>query len=96
MHVLSITPLKEFWETHPQAKGPLRAWYGTATRADWTCFADVRRDYSSADTVSKFVVFNLGGNKYRLTTAIHFNRRKVYVRTVLTHTEYDRDKWKEE
>lgn len=37
----------------------------------------------------------VGGNKYRLIAAVHYNRRKVYIRHVLTHAEYDRDKWKE-
>jgi len=40
-------------------------------------------------------VFNIGGNKARLIAAIHYNRRKVYIRAVLTHHEYDRGKWKE-
>ena len=44
--------------------------------------------------VGRFTVFDVGGNKYRLITAIHFNRRKVYVRRVLTHAEYDRGDWK--
>ncbi|MDA8351108.1 MAG: type II toxin-antitoxin system HigB family toxin, partial [Pseudomonadota bacterium] len=41
-----------------------------------------------------FTVFNIGGNKCRLIAVIHCNRRKVYIRQVLTHAEYDRDKWK--
>ena len=48
----------------------------------------------SADYVDPFMVFNIGGNKYRLIAVIHYNRRKVYIRQVLTHAEYDRDKWK--
>ena len=39
--------------------------------------------------------FDIGGNKYRLIAAIHYNRKKVYIRHVLTHAEYDRDRWKE-
>jgi mRNA interferase HigB len=39
-------------------------------------------------------VFDIGGNKYRLIAAIHDNRRKVYVRAILIHAEYDRGKWK--
>jgi len=39
-------------------------------------------------------VFNIGGNKYRLIVAIHYNRRKVHIREVLTHAEYDRNDWK--
>jgi len=44
--------------------------------------------------VGNLVVFNIGGNKYRLIAAIHFNRRKLYIRHVLTHTEYDKERWK--
>jgi len=44
--------------------------------------------------VGNLVVFNIGGNKYRLIAAIHFNRGKVYIRDVLTHAEYDKERWK--
>jgi mRNA-degrading endonuclease HigB of HigAB toxin-antitoxin module len=37
----------------------------------------------------------LGGNKVRLIAAIHYNRKRIYVRAVLTHDEYDKGKWKE-
>ena len=52
--------------------------------------------YPSADQVGKFTVFNIGGNKCRLIVVIHFNRGKIYVRSVLTHQDYDRNKWKED
>jgi mRNA interferase HigB len=55
----------------------------------------VKQIFSSADQVGKLTVFNIGGNKVRLITAIHYNRKKVYIRAVLTHSEYDLDKWKE-
>jgi mRNA interferase HigB len=45
--------------------------------------------------VGNLTVFNVGGNKVRLISAIHYNRRKVYVRAVLTHREYDEQRWKE-
>ena len=44
----------------------------------------------SADYVPPYTIFDVGGNKYRIVTAIHYNRRKVYIRHVLTHAEYDR------
>ena len=51
--------------------------------------------FPTAEKVGKLTVFNLGGNKVRLITAIHYNRRKVYIRAVLTHEEYDQNRWKE-
>ncbi|MBI2963727.1 MAG: type II toxin-antitoxin system HigB family toxin [Deltaproteobacteria bacterium] len=35
----------------------------------------------------------MGGNKYRLVAAIHFNTQKLFVRHVLTHKEYDQGDW---
>ena len=52
-------------------------------------------DDMTADLVGKFVVFDIGGNKYRLIAAIHYNRGKLFVRHVLTHSEYDEGNWKE-
>ena len=58
-------------------------------------FVDLRRMFPSADQVGKLTVFNIGENKARLIAAIHYNRKKVYIRAVLTHSEYDTGKWKE-
>jgi mRNA interferase HigB len=94
MHVISKRPLREFWEDNPKARVPLEEWYRVVRVAEWETFADVRETFNTADKVGKFVVFDIGGNKYRLITAIHFDRQKVYVRHVLTHSEYDKGKWK--
>ena len=95
MHVISRKRLREFWGVHSDAETPLRAWHKLARQVDWQSFADVRAVFPHADQVGKLTVFNIGGNKYRLIAAIHFNRGKVYVRHVLTHAEYDQGKWKE-
>jgi mRNA interferase HigB len=57
-------------------------------------FDELRATFPSADAVDDLIVFNLGGNKYRLIASIHFNHSKVYIRHVLTHREYDRGAWK--
>jgi len=57
-------------------------------------FAELRNMFSSADKIGKLTVFNIGGNKVRIIAAIHYNRKKVYIRAVLTHKEYDTEKWK--
>ena len=58
-------------------------------------FAALRLTFPSADQVGSLIVFNIGGNKYRLAVVIHFNRHRVYVRHVLTHEEYTRGAWKQ-
>ena len=56
---------------------------------------ELRKVFAHADQVGGLTVFNIGGNKVRLIAAIHYNRRKVYIRAVLTHPEYGAGKWKE-
>jgi len=50
--------------------------------------------FPSADQIGKLTVFNIGGNKVRLVAAIHYNRKKIYIRAVLIHAEYDEDRWR--
>jgi mRNA interferase HigB len=96
MHIISKKKLRDFWQRSPRAKSPLDAWYQIAKKARWETFADVRAAFNAADCVGRFVVFDIGGNKYRLIAVIHFNRGKLFIRHVLTHAEYDEGKWKSE
>jgi len=68
----------------------------TLTRGDRDSFTDseLRTTFPSADWVEGLIVFNIGGNRYRLIAAIHFNRKRVYIRYVLTHEEYDQGAWR--
>ena len=61
---------------------------------EFTSFEALRATVPAADKVGDVIVFNIGGNKYRLFAAVHFNRRKVYIRHMLTHDDYDRGAWK--
>jgi mRNA interferase HigB len=95
VHVISRKRLREFWDAHPDAETPLAAWYRIARGSDWTCFADIRQFAAgSADAVGRCVVFNIGGNKYRLVVRVHYASHKVYVVGTYTHREYDEDRWK--
>jgi mRNA interferase HigB len=58
-------------------------------------FAELRALFPNADHVGRLTVFNIGGNTARLIAAIHYNRQKVYVRAILTHADYDEEKWKD-
>lgn len=95
MHVITRRRLREFAAKHRDAAEPLGVWYAVISKTDFKSFADLKRAFGSADKVGKFTVFDIGGNKYRLIAAIHYNRRKAYIRHVLTHAEYDREAWKE-
>ena len=95
MRVVSQRKLREFWEDHPDSEGPLRAWFKVAERSEWGQFADVRATYSHADLVGRLVVFDIGGNKYRLIVHVRYDTGFVYVKYVLSHADYDRGDWKD-
>ncbi len=95
MHVITRKRLNEFSEKHPETKMGLAHWYGLVKYNDFSNLAEMRALLPSADQVGKLTVFNISGNKVRLVAAIHYNRKKVYIRAVLTHAEYDEGKWKE-
>jgi mRNA interferase HigB len=94
MHIITRKRISEFSALHPESKGPLSAWYAIVDKSKFKSFAELRRTFSHADMVGNKIVFNIGGNKYRLITAVHFNRGKVYIRNILTHAEYDKGGWK--
>jgi mRNA interferase HigB len=95
MHVISRKRLNEFADRHPETRAALVHWYRLMNSTDFSNFAELRSVMPAADQVGRLTVFNVGGNKVRLIAAIHYNRRKIYVRAVLTHTEYDEERWKE-
>ena len=95
MHIITRKRLNEFAERHPDTKSTLQHWYRLVKKNEFKSFAELRKTFGSADQVGNLTVFNIGGNKVRLIAAIHYNRRTIYIRAVLTHLEYDEGKWKE-
>jgi mRNA interferase HigB len=94
MHIVSLKTLRTFWEKYPDSLIPLSRWYKIVERSNFDSFVELRATFPSADLVGDLVVFNIGGDRYRLITSVHFNRGKVYIRYVLTHREYERGEWK--
>jgi len=77
----------------------LSVWWKLTTGAAWKSITDVRKTFPHADAVKVagdvLTVFNVGGGKFRLIVRIKYPIGRVYVVAVLTHADYDRDKWKE-
>ncbi len=89
MHVISKKALEDFWLKHPASKSPQEAWYRLVNTSSFDTFLEVRKAFNSADYVPPYIVFDVGGNNFRVIAAAHFNRQKLYIREVFTHTEYD-------
>ncbi|MHB9150978.1 MAG: type II toxin-antitoxin system HigB family toxin [Thermoleophilia bacterium] len=90
MRVIARATLKHYWESHPAVEGQLRAWFQEAKAAKWGSPADVNAQYASASILAdNRVVFNIGGNSYRLVVHINYELQIVYVKFIGTHGEYD-------
>jgi mRNA interferase HigB len=94
VRVISRKKLLEAAGVHADLAAPLEVWYRIAKRADWDSLEDVRRELPSADGVEKYTVFNIKGGNYRLISEINYLTKMVFIREVLTHDEYDRERWK--
>jgi mRNA interferase HigB len=95
MRIISETKLKQACEKYPDGESSIRAWIKLVKAQEWKSFTDVKATSIFApDQVKNFVIFDIGGNKYRLITCINYKRKAIYIREFLTHAEYDKDKWK--
>jgi mRNA interferase HigB len=95
MRVISKSRLRSFWESHKNradAERWLSAWYKIAKVAEWVNFAALKQTFGSADQVGNCVVFDVGGNRYRLISRVLYPHR-LYVLRVMDHAEYDRVPW---
>jgi mRNA interferase HigB len=90
--ILARRALREFWERDGcgDAEKPLQAWFKEAEAADWKSPADIKARYASASFLNgDRVVFNIGGNKYRLIVRVKYGPSVVLIRFIGTHSEYD-------
>jgi len=91
MRIVTFKRIQEFIEQHPNSDIALRNWYKHTSKSEWDCFADIKRTFSSVDSVgNNRFVFNIKGNNYRLIAIVIFASKKVYIRFIGTHSEYDK------
>ena len=94
MHIISRKALRDYWEIHPVAEEVLDDWFRKMKRISPQNLAELKQTFPSADIFGHCVVFNIGGNNYRVIAHVNFRRNEVFIRYVLSHAEYDKDKWK--
>ena len=97
MHIVTRKHLKEASKDYPEAANEIEAWVAIVAEVRWHNFPEVRGTFKGADNAKGYVIFNIRQNRYRLVTVIHYakttkERRTeghVYIRSFLTHKEYD-------
>lgn len=91
MRIISRRTLVDYWGKEPEAKTELEAWHAEAKGTDWATPAQIKAKYGNASILKDGrVVFNIGGNRYRLVVWINYDFRTIYIRFIGTHREYDK------
>lgn len=91
MRVITEEPLNNCIARFPDTKTALQAWLKTVKRAQWSNFADVKKDFNSVDNFgNQHYVFKIRGNNHRLVVVIKFTIKWIYIRLIGTHSEYDK------
>jgi len=91
MRIIAKGTLRDFWRKHRKAEGPLRAWYQEAKNASWRNPTQIKARFRMADHVGgNRIVFNIGGNNYRLVVQFRFDLQIGFIRFVGTHAQYDK------
>lgn len=91
MKIIAISTLRQFWQLHPDAEQPLKAWHEEVKNAQWQSMHDIKQTYAHASILkNNRVVFNIKGNHYRLIAAFWFRAGYVYIKFIGTHQEYDK------
>ncbi|OHB53169.1 MAG: hypothetical protein A2Y07_10510 [Planctomycetes bacterium GWF2_50_10] len=98
MHVIARKTLREFSALHPKSAKCLDAWWLITSKAKWADFAQVKKTFAATDLFHKnnrqYLIFDIGGNKYRIVASVTWASFTMYIKFVLTHPEYEKQSWK--
>ena len=91
--VLGEAAIMKFTRKHNMARKPLSRFLDVARNAEWPHFPAVKQTFPATDYASESgtMIFDIGGNKYRLIARVDFQEQLLYIQSVLTHEEYDRE-----
>ena len=90
MRIISVSTLREFWEENPAASTPLRAWLQEARKATWASPQDIKTRYQSSSIINdEIIIFNIGGNNYRLVVKVWYAGSALYIKFIGSHRAYD-------
>jgi mRNA interferase HigB len=102
VHIVTRKHLSEAIQSYPDAANDIEAWLSIVEAVRWHNFRDLRGTFQNADLVDGYVIFDIRHNRYRLITVVHYAKTSrtmqteghVYIRSFLTHKEYDnRNNW---
>lgn len=94
--IITERKIREFYQNIPAAENAMHEWIKITRASDWSNFADLRRTFNYADVYKNCVIFDVGGNKYRIIGKVAYRKHLIFIRFVMTHSEYDENEWRED
>jgi mRNA interferase HigB len=92
VRVLGEAMIARFAKKHSASRKPLLRFLEIASAADWPHFPALKRSFAAVDYTSNgTIIFDIGGNKYRLAATVNFEKQILLIERVLTHEEYTRE-----
>lgn len=90
MRIISKKKIRDYCKDNAQAELPLTEWYLTMRASNAKNYNILKTEFNGVDSVFGYTIFDIGGNNYRLITAVHYNTQHCYIRTIWTHAEYSK------
>jgi len=94
VRIIAKSRLLELAQGHSDCVDQVMDWYRIASKETWRNLVEVRASFRHADSVDRYTVFNIKGTSYRLIVEMHYDKGLIYIKHLLTHAEYDKDKWR--
>lgn len=93
MHLIKKQSIENYIQKNARSKASFEIWLSILKGADWNEPSDIISTFKSADILGKSserIVFNIGGNNYRLICKYHFGNTKIhfFIKWIGTHAEY--------
>lgn len=95
IHLVKKQSIEDFTTEHRNSVSSFKLWLSAIKTARWKSPDDIKNTFGSADILGKGckrVVFNIGGNHYRMICKYTFGEKEVhlFICWIGTHAEYDK------
>lgn len=93
VHLIKKQTIEDYVGDYANSRSAFRIWLEAIKYAEWESTEDVRQTFGSADFLgngTSRIVFNIGGNKFRMICHYHFGETEIhlYILWIGTHAEY--------
>lgn len=95
IHLIKKQSIEDFVKENARSKASFEIWLSIIKRADWNEPKDIISTFNRADILGKGserIVFNIGGNSYRIICKYHFGKTRthLFVKWIGTHAAYSK------